>query len=150
MIYDVVHPSDHRPKDHHELLTQKTSIIFLIKFHKKIRSARIIPYNIPSSFRLHCNTHLFFKPTNPITLITNLLPEIAMESLNDVQNQQMSAIDATDDLASAWEDALSSVSEQSSFKQQAMVWYVHSINIEHGTIGTSTIFRTVCLVSILV
>lgn len=39
-----------------------------------------------------------------------------------IVNQQMLNIDASDDLASAWEDALSSVSEQSSFRQQSMIW----------------------------
>jgi len=40
-----------------------------------------------------------------------------------VTNQQMTLVDDFDDLASAWEDALSSVTEQSSFKQQSMIWY---------------------------
>jgi hypothetical protein len=44
------------------------------------------------------------------------------ELYDDVTNQQMELVDASDDLASAWEDALSSVSEQSSFKQQSMMW----------------------------
>jgi hypothetical protein len=39
-----------------------------------------------------------------------------------VTNQQMELVDAFDDLASAWEDALSSVTEQSSYKQQSMIW----------------------------
>lgn len=42
----------------------------------------------------------------------------------NVVDLQMSAIDAADDLASEWEDALSSVSAQSSFRQQALMWYV--------------------------
>jgi hypothetical protein len=42
----------------------------------------------------------------------------------NVVNLQMSAIDAADDLSSMWEDALSSVSAESSFKQQALIWYV--------------------------
>ncbi len=34
----------------------------------------------------------------------------------------MSSLDDTDALASAWDDALASVSEQSSFRQQALMW----------------------------
>jgi hypothetical protein len=42
--------------------------------------------------------------------------------MKSVTDQQMESIDASDDLASSWEDALSSISEQSSFKQQALIW----------------------------
>ena len=55
-------------------------------------------------------------------------PSIVMKATTQphemVLNQQMSALDASDDLASAWEDALASVSKESSFKQQALIWYV--------------------------
>ena len=39
-----------------------------------------------------------------------------------VISSQMTAIDASDSLASQWEDALDSISQETSFKQQSLIW----------------------------
>lgn len=56
------------------------------------------------------------------TVVTHIFESNQLQTMNEITDQQTTAIDASDDLTSQWEDALSSISEQSSFKQQALMW----------------------------
>jgi hypothetical protein len=46
----------------------------------------------------------------------------ASQEIQDVVQQQMESLDDTDALSSVWKDALSSATEATSYRQQALLW----------------------------
>jgi hypothetical protein len=46
------------------------------------------------------------------------------QEIQHVVQRQMESLDDADTLSSVWKDALSSATEATSFRQQALLWYV--------------------------
>lgn len=67
------------------------------------------------------------------------------QEIQHVVHQQMESLDDTDALSSVWKDSLSSATEATSFRQQALLWYVILsvlyINIKDVLILSTLIFN---------